>query len=271
MNSTDKKISKFLRLLDIMDELRVKCPWDRKQTMLTLRNQTIEECFELTDAIVRADVSDIKKELGDLLLHIVFYSKIADEQGDFDIADVIDSLCQKLIYRHPHVFAESTTNIDTSKDVEQQWAELKQTEKDGNTTIMSGVPRGMPALPKACRIQQKAAATGFDWKKREDVWEKVREELDEVLFEVHSLSEDHTATARIEAEFGDLLFSVVNAARLYGVDPELALERTNRKFLDRFGHIEKCAREKNIPLQNLSLDQMEEYWQEAKRLNLEKL
>lgn len=261
MNSKEKKLSQFSRLLDIMDELRVKCPWDRKQTMLSLRNQTVEECFELTDAIVRDEPLHIKKELGDLLLHIIFYSKISDELGHFDIADVAESLCEKLIYRHPHVFAAADW-IESDKQVEQQWAALKQTEKDGNLSVLSGVPRGMPALPKACRIQQKAASVGFDWQQRADVWNKVREEVDEVQHEI----DIDSPNSDLEGEFGDLLFSIINAARLYNVDPELALERTNQKFISRFSHIEHETLKKGLTLQSLNLSQMDELWEQAKTL-----
>lgn len=269
MNSNDKKISEFLRLLEIMDRLRVECPWDKKQTMLSLRNQTIEECFELTDAIVREEPLHIKKELGDLLLHIVFYSKIAQEQGLFDIADVAESLCEKLIYRHPHVFGAENSEIASATDVEQQWAELKQSEKERNPTTMSGVPRGMPALPKACRIQQRAAALGFDWESREDVWNKVAEEMDEVKCEIAAIGSPDESHTDLEAEFGDLLFSIVNASRLYGVDPELALERTNRKFISRFDHMERTVLEKGISLQSLSLAEMDQIWDQAKEIERE--
>lgn len=258
MHSKEEKLAAFGRLLDVMDELREKCPWDREQTMLSLRNQTIEECFELTDAILQEQPLYIKKELGDLLLHIVFYSKIAQEKGDFDIADVADSLCEKLIYRHPHVFSE--TEVANAREVSENWEALKQKEKDGNKTVLSGVPRGMPALPKACRIQQKVSTVGFDWEKPEDVWEKVAEEVREVQDEI-----DRKDTDRIEAEFGDLLFSIVNAARLFGVNPDLALERTNQKFIRRFGYLERQTLKKGIDLKSLTLNEMEELWQQAKR------
>lgn len=257
MNTREQKLAAFGRLLDIMDEVRVKCPWDREQTMLSLRNATIEECFELTDAIVEGDSLYIKKELGDLLLHIVFYARIGQEKGDFDMADVANALSEKLIYRHPHIY--STTQAEGAEQVEQNWEALKQREKDGNKTVLSGVPRGMPALPKACRIQQKVSTVGFDWPERSEVWAKVREEAEEVQQEI-----DAKDAERLEAEFGDLLFSVVNAARLYGVNPDLALERTNRKFIQRFGYMEEQAKQKGISLHDLSPAEMEELWQAAK-------
>lgn len=261
MNSREEKLAAIGRLLDIMDELRVKCPWDREQTMLSLRNATIEECFELMDAIVEGDPLYIKKELGDLLLHIVFYARIAQEEGRFDIGDVATALCEKLIYRHPHVYGEAVA-ADAGRVV-QNWEVLKQKEKDGNKTILAGVPKGMPALPKACRIQQKAATVGFDWHERREVWAKVREETEEIQVEIEGAEAD-----RLEAEFGDLLFSVVNAARLYGVNPDLALERTNRKFMARFGYMEHKAKEKGVSLQDLPADEMERYWNEAKTKHL---
>ncbi len=261
MNTREEKLAAIGRLLEVMDELRVKCPWDREQTMLSLRNATIEECFELMDAIVEGDPLYIKKELGDLLLHIVFYARIAQEEGRFDIGDVATALCEKLIYRHPHVYGEAVA-ADAGRVV-QNWEALKQKEKDGNKTILAGVPKGMPALPKACRIQQKASTVGFDWRERQEVWAKVREETEEIQAEIDGADAD-----RLEAEFGDLLFSVVNAARLYGVNPDLALERTNRKFMARFGYMENKAKEKGLSLQDLSAEEMERYWNEAKTEHL---
>lgn len=258
MNTKEEKLAAFGRLLDIMDELREKCPWDREQTMLSLRNATIEECFELMDAIVGGEPLYIKKELGDLLLHVVFYAKIAQEEGCFDIGDVATALCEKLVYRHPHVYGE--TAAADAGEVVQNWEALKQREKDGNKTILSGVPKGMPALPKACRIQQKVSTVGFDWPEREGVWNKVREEIREVQTEIGAKNPD-----RIEAEFGDLLFSVVNAARLYGVNPDLALERTNRKFIRRFGYMEEETIAQGKALQDLTAEQLEALWQEAKK------
>lgn len=262
MNTKEQKLTALGRLLDIMDELREKCPWDREQTMLSLRNATIEECFELMDAIVAGDPLYIKKELGDLLLHVIFYSKIAQEQGDFDIGDVATALSEKLVYRHPHVYDAET--VKNAGEVVQNWEALKQREKDGNKTILSGVPKGMPALPKACRIQQKVSTAGFDWAERGEVWAKVAEECAEVQAEIDGKNAD-----RLEAEFGDLLFSVVNAARLYGVDPDLALERTNRKFIKRFGYMERQTIKKGIPMQSLAPERLEELWQEAKQYDEE--
>ncbi len=258
MHSKEEKIAQLDRVLDILDILREQCPWDREQTMLSLRNQTIEETFELTDAIVKEDPVQIRKELGDLLLHVVFYAKIGQEQGWFDIGDVAEALCEKLIYRHPHIFSD--VQVENAAQVSQNWEALKQKEKDGNKTILGGVPAGMPALPKACRIQQKASSVGFDWKRREDVWAKVREEAAEVQHEI-----DAKDPARLEAEFGDLLFSIINAARLYDINPDLALERTNLKFIARFDRMERQAREKGVSLHDLSSDELETLWIEAKR------
>lgn len=252
----ETKIEALKRLIEIMDELRIKCPWDREQTMLSLRNNTIEECFELTDAILENDIHDIKKELGDLLLHIVFYSKIAEEQNLFDLADVANGECEKLVYRHPHVFGEAKAK--DAEEVCKNWEALKRTEKDGNKTILSGVPKGMPSIPKAYRIQEKVANVGFDWEKREDIWEKVKEETAEVEKEISSNGD-------IEGEIGDLLFSIVNVARLYGVNPDTALERTNKKFIQRFNYIEQKSKELDEPLKSMSLGRMEELWQEAKK------
>lgn len=257
----EEKLRSFERLLDIMDELREKCPWDREQTMESIRNLTIEESYELADAILQKDMLDIKKELGDLLLHIVFYSKIASETNDFTIKDVIDSLCEKLIYRHPHVFGDVDVN-DSSQKVTENWEELKQKEKDGNKMVLSGVPGSLPALIKATRIQEKVRAVGFDWEAREQIWDKVHEELDELKEEVKANN-----TENIEKEFGDLLFSVVNAARLYNVDPETALERTNLKFIDRFNYLENNTIKKGRSLRTMSLDEMNEIWEEAKKFD----
>ncbi len=250
-----RKLAQFARLLAIMERLRVECPWDREQTMLSLRNQTIEECFELTDAIVDGEPTAIKKELGDLLLHVVFYSKIATEQGWFDIGDVAEAISEKLIFRHPHIFGD--VQVSGAQEVIQNWEALKKREKDGNRTTLSGVPRGMPALPKACRIQQKAAGVGFDWRSPGDVWAKVQEEVGEVQHEIDTKDHD-----RLEAEFGDLLFAIVNAARLYGVNSDLALERTNLEFIRRFEHMERVSAR---PLNDLTLEEMDELWEEAKK------
>lgn len=258
MHTKEEKQEAFGRLLDIMDELREKCPWDREQTMLSLRNQTIEECFELTDAIVKEEPLHIKKELGDLLLHIVFYAKIGSEEGHFDMMDVIEALNEKLIYRHPHVF--STTEVENARQVSENWETLKQKEKDGNKTILSGVPNGMPALPKASRIQDKVSTVGFDWEKREDVWEKVKEEIAEVQERIEDKNRDE-----LENEFGDVLFSIVNAARLYGINPDLALERTNQKFINRFTRMEKEIKKKGLDFRSMNLAEMDVYWNAAKK------
>ncbi|MDR2383077.1 MAG: nucleoside triphosphate pyrophosphohydrolase [Prevotellaceae bacterium] len=257
MMDNKKHLPAFERLLDIFDELREKCPWDREQTMDSLRTLSIEETYELSDAVVRSDFNDIKKELGDLLLHIVFYSKIACEQEKFDISDVINVLCDKLIYRHPHVFGE--VKADSSSEVTKNWEQLKIKEKDGNKTVLSGVPASLPALIKAGRIQDKAAAVGFDWEQKEQVWDKFEEEKQELLHEINEMDND-----KIEAEFGDLLFSLVNAARLYGVNPETALERTNRKFIDRFTYLENKTIRQGRSLKSMTLDEMNEIWEEAK-------
>lgn len=260
-NSREKKLEAFGRLLDILDELRVKCPWDRKQTNESLRPNTIEETMELADAIMGEDTEKIRKELGDVLLHIVFYAKIGDEKGQFDIADVCDALCEKLIYRHPHVFGDE--KADTAAQVLKNWELIKMSEKDGNKMVLSGVPRSLPSLIKAERVQEKAANVGFDWQKREEVWDKVKEELAEVEAELRGNDE-----ADREKEFGDLFFSLVNAARLYGVRPDNALERTNRKFIARFNYIEEKANEQGRHINELKLAEMDELWNEAKRLKL---
>lgn len=257
-----KKLEAFKRLLNIMDELRAKCPWDKKQTFDSLRANTIEETYELCDAIMKKDTKEIKKELGDVLLHIVFYSKIASETNDFDIADVCNSLCDKLIFRHPHVFGEG--NAKSAGEVEQSWEQIKQKEKDGNKSVLAGVPDALPALIKCYRIQDKARNVGFDWKEKEDIWHKVEEELNEFKDEVHAMNQE-----KMEEEFGDLLFSMINAARLYKINPENALERCNRKFIRRFNHIEKRTKEENKELSQLSLEEMDAYWDEAKRIERE--
>ncbi|MBR6658801.1 MAG: nucleoside triphosphate pyrophosphohydrolase [Paludibacteraceae bacterium] len=258
----EKKLEAFKRLLNIMDELRAKCPWDKKQTFDSLRANTIEETYELCDAIMKKDTKEIKKELGDVLLHIVFYSKIASETNDFDIADVCNSLCDKLIFRHPHVFGEG--NAKSAGEVEQSWEQIKQKEKDGNKSVLAGVPDALPALIKCYRIQDKARNVGFDWKEKEDIWHKVEEELNEFKDEVHAMNQE-----KMEEEFGDLLFSMINAARLYKINPENALERCNRKFIRRFNHIEKRTKEENKELSQLSLEEMDAYWDEAKRIERE--
>ncbi|MBC7125340.1 MAG: nucleoside triphosphate pyrophosphohydrolase [Bacteroidales bacterium] len=264
MNDSDRKqraSEAFQRLIGIMDDLRAKCPWDREQTFESIRPLTIEETYELSEGILEKDYNLIRKELGDLLLHIVFYSKIAEEDNRFDIIDVINSLCDKLIYRHPHIYGNVKVN-DASQVVEN-WEQLKIKEKDGNKTVLSGVPTALPALIKANRIQEKVRAVGFDWDERSQVWDKVQEELNELRHEV----EVTNSTDDIEKEFGDLLFSVVNAARLYGVDPETALERTNRKFMKRFAYLEQQTIQMGRSLKDMTLDEMNEIWEEAKRFD----
>ena len=261
MNTKEECMNAFGRLLDILDELREKCPWDRKQTNESLRSNTIEETYELCDAIIRDDQDDIKKELGDLLLHVVFYAKIGSEKGAFDIKGICDTLCDKLIYRHPHVFGDA--NADTSKKVEQNWEQLKLSEKGGNKTVLEGVPAGLPSMVKAQRIQEKARNVGFDWEKREQVWDKVEEELSELRHEVDVMDED-----KKEAEFGDFIFSMINAARLYKINPDNALERTNQKFIRRFNYLESKTIAKGFSLKEMSLSEMDAIWDEAKRKGL---
>jgi len=256
MHSTEEKLKAFERLLEIMDELREKCPWDREQTLESLRNLTIEETYELADAIMENDLNEIKKELGDLILHIVFYAKIGSEKGAFDIADVLHAINEKLVFRHPHVFGDR--KVKDSEEVIGNWEELKM--REGQRSVLSGVPVSLPALIKSHRIQDKARAVGFDWDEREQVWSKVAEEIAEVREEVAGGNE----ASKIEDEIGDLLFSIVNAARLYDVEPETALEKTNRKFIKRFRYLEDKARESGKSLKEMSLQEMEVLWQEAK-------
>lgn len=258
-NTRAAKIEAFGKLLDVLDELRVKCPWDAKQTNESLRPNTVEEVMELSDALMRDDVADMRKELGDVLLHIIFYAKIADEDGRFDIADVCDSLRGKLVFRHPHVFG--TAHVDDAEQVTQNWEQLKLKEKGGNKTVLAGVPASLPALIKCYRIQEKAANVGFDWEKREDVWNKVREELAEVEAEMKRGDVENE-----EKEFGDLIFSIVNAARLYGVHPDTALEKTNRKFISRFNYVESKATKAGKHLKDMTLGEMDALWNEAKKL-----
>ena len=248
----------FTRLLDIMDELRAKCPWDKKQTIETLRHLTIEETYELADAIIENDMDGIRKELGDILLHIVFYAKIASETGEFTITDVINGICDKLIFRHPHVFGD--VSVKDAEDVKTNWENLKI--REGNTSILAGVPTSLPAMVKAHRVQDKARAVGFDWDEREQVWEKIEEELGELKTEISRMD-----TENMEAEFGDLFFSIINAARLYGIDPEAALERTNKTFIKRFNYLEKQTIKAGRPLTSMTLDEMNRIWEEAKKEN----
>lgn len=260
-NSRQQKMEAFGQLLDVLDELRVKCPWDRKQTNESLRCNTIEEVYELSNALLNEDVADIRKELGDVLLHVIFYAKIADEKAQFDIADVCNSLREKLIFRHPHVFGEVAVNNST--EVEQNWEQLKLKEKGGNKRVLDGVPEALPALIKAERVQEKAANYGFDWEKKEDVWAKVKEELNEVEAE---MQKGEIGQDALSEEFGDLFFSMINAARLYKVNAENALELTNRKFIKRFNYIESKALEMGRGMKDMTLSEMDELWNEAKRL-----
>jgi len=258
----EKETEAFLRLLDVMDELREKCPWDKKQTMESLRPLTIEETYELSDAILNEGDLNISKELGDLMLHIVFYAKIGKERGTFDMGDIMNRLCDKLIYRHPHVFGE--TVVSGAKEVIENWEQLKRVEKDGNKTILSGVPQSLPSLVKAYRMQDKVRAVGFDWNEREDVWDKVKEELSEFEAELKATGSEADRKAKSEQEFGDLLFSLVNAARLYDINPDTALEMTNLKFQKRFGFLESSAKRDGKNLKEMTLEEMDKIWEEAK-------
>ncbi|MDR1760961.1 MAG: nucleoside triphosphate pyrophosphohydrolase [Bacteroidales bacterium] len=249
----------FVRLLHIMDELREKCPWDKKQTFETLRNLTIEECYELADAILEQKNDEIKKELGDVLLHIVFYSKIASETAGFSITDVINSLCEKLIYRHPHVFGDES--LENQEQVKERWEQLKLQEKGRPKSVLGGVPNSLPAIVKAARMQQKARAVGFDWECKEHVWDKVEEELAELK---HELKADNHE--KIEEEVGDFLFAMVNTARLYGIDAETALEKTNKKFKRRFEYLESKTIAQGKDLRAMTLQEMDEYWNKAKKI-----
>lgn len=257
MHTREQQLEAFQRLLDIIDELREKCPWDHKQTFDSLRTNTIEETYELSDAIINHDMHNICKELGDVLMHIAFYSKMASETGDFDIKDVCDAICDKLVYRHPHVFGD--IKAEDTDQVLKNWESLKLKEKDGNKTVLGGVPDSLPSLIKAYRIQDKARNVGFDWEKREDVWDKVAEENAEVREAITRGDQDD-----IEAEFGDLLFSIINAARLYGVNPDNALERTNKKFIKRFNYLETESKKDGKALGDMTLGEMDQYWDRAK-------
>ena len=256
MNNRKDKLEALGKLLDIMDELRIKCPWDREQTFESIRNNTIEETYELADAILKGDMEHTKKELGDLLLHIVFYAKMGSETGHFDIKDVADSISEKLIFRHPHVFGDIDVK-NNPETVKKNWEELKI--KEGNHSVLGGVPSSLPSLIKANRIQEKARAVGFDWDERSQVWDKVEEELQELKVEIEKMDK-----GKMENEFGDLFFSLVNAARLYGIDPETALERTNRKFISRFSYLENETLKKGRNLRNMTLDEMNVIWEQAK-------
>ncbi|RAV29939.1 nucleoside triphosphate pyrophosphohydrolase [Sinomicrobium soli] len=257
MNSREKQLEAMDRLLTIMDELREGCPWDRKQTMQSLRHLTIEEVYELGDAILDHDTEEIKKELGDVLLHIVFYSKIGSETGDFDMADVAHAICDKLVARHPHIYGD--VQVRDEADVKKNWEKIKLGE--GKKSVLEGVPRSLPALVKASRIQDKVAGVGFDWEQPSQVWEKLQEELQEFREEVEAGERD-----KMEAEFGDVLFSMINYARFLNIDPENALERTNKKFIKRFQYLERKAAENMKSLGEMSLDEMDVFWEEAKKL-----
>ncbi len=257
MNSRKEQLAALDRLLTIMDELREQCPWDKKQTMESLRHLTIEEVYELGDAILEKDLVETKKELGDILLHIVFYAKIGSETGDFDIANVANSICEKLISRHPHIYGD--VQVANEEEVKQNWEKLKL--KEGKKSVLEGVPASLPALVKASRIQDKVAGVGFDWEEPHQVFEKLKEELDELQHEINIQDKD-----KIEAEFGDVLFSMINYARFLKINPENALERTNKKFIKRFQYLEKKSGEINKPLSEMSLSEMDVYWEEAKKI-----
>ena len=285
MATRQQQLEAFDRLLTVMDNLREHCPWDRKQTFDSLRENTIEETYELSSAITHHNMNEIKIELGDVLLHIVFYAKMGSETGDFDIADVCNALCDKLIFRHPHVYGAAEAakygNISipdaanmSPEEVKKVWEQVKQKEKDGNTTILSGVPEALPSLIKAYRVGEKAANSGFDWNQPADVWDKVKEELAEFEAEIrrnaHALESENPeekkqARADMEGEFGDLLFSLVNAARLYHIHPDNALERTNQKFISRFTYLEQEVKKQGRSLSEMTLDEMEAIWQESKK------
>ncbi|MFY8212956.1 MAG: nucleoside triphosphate pyrophosphohydrolase [Flavobacterium sp.] len=257
MNTRQQQLQAFERLLDMMDDLRAQCPWDKKQTMESLRHLTIEETYELGDAILNNDLNEVKKELGDVLLHIVFYAKIGSETQDFDIADVCNELCEKLIFRHPHIYGD--VQVADEEEVKRNWEKLKL--KEGKKSVLEGVPKGLPALVKASRIQDKAKGVGFDWEEPQQVWEKVQEELQELQAEVQANNFD-----ALEAEFGDVLFSLINYARFLKINPEDALERTNKKFISRFQYLEQKAEQLGKSLSEMSLAEMDVFWNEAKKL-----
>ncbi len=259
MSTRNEQLQAFNRLLDILAELRQKCPWDSKQTSESLRPNTIEEVFELSDAIMAGDSRETCKELGDVLMHVCFYAMFGREKGEFDLADVCNKLCDKLIFRHPHIYGE-TLKAETADQVEDNWEQIKQKEKDGNKSVLSGVPRSLPSLIKAYRIQDKARHVGFDWEERSQVWDKVKEEIHEFQNEV-----DHMDADKMEAEFGDVMFSLINAARLYHINPDTALERTNRKFISRFNYLEQHTLKQGRNLTDMTLAEMDEIWNEAKR------
>lgn len=255
-----KELVAFDQLIEIMNELREKCPWDRKQTIETLRTLTIEETYELADAIINNDMGALKKELGDLLLHIVFYAKIGSEKNEFNLTNVIEGINEKLVHRHPHVFGD--VEVKGHKEVEENWEEIKLKENDSKKSVLAGVPESLPAMVKANRVQQKVRGVGFDWDKRNQIWDKVKEELSELQDEVNTGTQE-----KIEAEFGDLFFALINAARLYDIDPETALERTNKKFIKRFNYLEEQTIKKGLSLKNMTLDEMNVVWEAAKKFD----
>jgi tetrapyrrole methylase family protein/MazG family protein len=263
LSSRAEQLAAFDRLLTIMDELRAQCPWDKKQTTESLRHLTIEETFELSDAILEGDPDEVKKELGDILLHIVFYAKIGSEEGNFDITSMIDSLCEKLIRRHPHIYGDAIA--EDEETVKQNWEKIKLNEK-GNVSVLGGVPKSLPALIKAMRIQEKARGVGFDWEEKQQVWEKVEEEMQEFKDEFNADSDAEIDKEKATAEFGDLLFSLINYARFIEINPEEALERTNLKFIKRFRYLENSAKESGKSLSEMTLAEMDVYWNEAKKL-----
>ena len=259
----EEKLAAFDRLLTIMDELRANCPWDKKQTMETLRHLTIEETYELSDSILAGDLKEIKKELGDIMLHMVFYAKIADELKAFNLTDVLHGICDKLVHRHPHIYGD--VDVEDDEQVKQNWEKLKLKEK-GNHSVLGGVPKSLPALVKAMRIQEKARGVGFDWEKKEQVWEKVEEEMREFQSEFNVAEDKPIDKSRALAEFGDLIFSLINYARFVDINPEEALERTNRKFIKRFNYLESQSKKDGKTISEMSLDEMDKYWEEAKKL-----
>ncbi|MBR1786265.1 MAG: nucleoside triphosphate pyrophosphohydrolase [Paludibacteraceae bacterium] len=261
MMTREEQLKALDQLLTVMDELREKCPWDRKQTFDSLRTNTIEEVYELSDSIEKHDMHEIQKELGDVLLHVIFYAKMGSETGDFDIGTVAEKLTEKLIFRHPHIYG--TQKVNDENDVLQTWEQIKQKEKDGNKTILSGIPKALPSVIKAYRIQDKARNAGFDWDEREQVWDKVKEEIAEFEAEVGNMDAD-----KAEQEFGDVMFSLINAARLYKINPDTALDRTNKKFIRRFTYLEQKVKSQGRNLQDMTLDEMEQIWQESKHISL---
>ena len=261
MHTIEEKLEAFRRLLEVLDTLREKCPWDKKQTNESLRPNTIEETYELCDALIKDDTTNICKELGDVLLHVCFYAKIGSEKQQFDIADVCNNLCDNLIYRHPHVYGDNVAN--SAGDVVKSWEQLKLKEKDGNKTLLSGVPASLPSLIKAYRIQDKARNVGFDWENKEDVWDKVKEEIQEYQTEIDKMDKKKATD-----EFGDLMFSLINAARLYNIDPDNALERTNQKFIRRFNYVEQQTILQGCSLNDMTLQEMDNLWNEAKKQGL---